>query len=156
MNARMLWVVAGCALLVSACAPRRIPGTQIDETGDTLEIIDVMKQFRKAFEGRDAQSVMTLVSKEFEDDGGTPEAEDDLTYETLKPTMEALFGKIEKVNLDMDVREIDVKDDLAIATYYYTVRYEIPGADDPQQGASVIKQMRFTREDGKWKIAGGI
>ena len=40
-------------VLTSGCAPRRIPGTDLDDTPDNRAIIDVMGKYKKAFEARD-------------------------------------------------------------------------------------------------------
>lgn len=156
MNARLLVVAGIAAAVLVGCTPRRIPGTQILETDDNLEIIEVMKKYRQAVENRDADAIVALASTSFRDEGGTPTPEDDLTYDTLGPALRERFGRLDYVDLDMEVRTIEVMDDVAQAVYYYTLRFTAPGLTDKSQSASDIKKMYFKREDGRWRIVSGI
>ena len=81
MNVRSLLV---CALLVlPACAPRLIPGTDISDTEDARAILGVMENYRAAFEHRDAKAIEQLLSPAFRDDAGTEDPADDLTADNL-------------------------------------------------------------------------
>ncbi len=156
MNARLLLSAALIAALAAACAPRRIPGTDIADTDDTRALLAVVDRYRTAVENRDAEAVSALVAPDFQDDGGTPAADDDLDSRNIREALTQRFARIDDVRLQVDLRSIDVEKDLASAVYYYTLRYSMPGLSDKVQAASELKRMDFRRVDGEWRIVSGI
>ena len=68
------------AVLAVACTPKKIPGTELDDTDDTRAILDVMEKYRLALEQRDAQSIINLAHESFKDDGGSANPDDDYDY----------------------------------------------------------------------------
>jgi len=155
MNVRPLLV---CALLVlSACGPRFIPGTQINDTEDTRAILKVMESYRSAVEARDAKALQALVSPTFRDNAGTDDPLDDLTAANLGQALPALFGRMDAPRVELDVRRVDVRPDgWATVIYYWNASWRAPGLLDKAQRDSELEQMVFQREDGKWLIVSGI
>lgn len=133
-----------------------IPGTQIPDTDDTQAIIALMNEFRVSVEGRDISAITPLIADDFEDKGGTPNPDDDLTRANLEQALQQRFARIDKVKLDFDVRSINIDDEQAEAVYYYTLRYETPGLSDKVQTAADLKKMRFRQVNDEWKIVSGI
>jgi hypothetical protein len=160
MNARApaLLLAAGALLLTPACAPKLIPGSQIEDTDETRAIIALIDSYRNAVEGRDADKLVKLVSSDFRDHGGTSTPEDDLDLNNLEPALRDRFARIDNVRLDVDIRNIEVqrKEDRAHAIFYYTLRFEMPRLADKVQTASELKRMDFRRENGEWRIVSGI
>jgi hypothetical protein len=155
MNVRPLLV---CALLVlAACAPRNIPGTQIPDTEDSRAILNVMEHFRSALEARDAKALQGLVSKSFRDNSGTEDPEDDLTYDNLPQALPALFSRIEAPKVDMDIRQVDVKrNGVATVIYYWNATWRAPALLDKPQRDSELEQMVLQKEGGQWRIVSGF
>lgn len=133
-----------------------IPGTEIEDTDDTQAILALFKQYRIAMEGRDADSVVALTSPDFRDDGGTAETEDDLDRATLQTALQSRFAKINNVRLNLEVRDIHIKEADATAVYYYTLRFETPGLSSKVQSNSDLKKMELKKDDAGWKILSGI
>ncbi|WP_257458684.1 nuclear transport factor 2 family protein [Archangium lipolyticum] len=155
MNARLL---PACALLLLvACAPRNIPGTQIPDTNDTRAILDVMERYRSAIEARDAKAIQQLVSPSFRDNGGTDDPQDDLTYANLPQALPALFSQLESARVDLDIRSVNVRSDgAATVIYYWNVSWRAPGLIEKSQRDSELEQMVFQKEDGQWRIVSGF
>jgi Domain of unknown function (DUF4440) len=155
MNVRLL---PACALLLLvACTPRNIPGTQIPDTNDSRAILDVMERYRSAVEARDAKAIQQLVSKSFRDNGGNEDPADDLTYANLPQALPALFAQLESTRVDLDVRSVNVRNDgVATAVYYWNVSWRAPGLLEKTQRNSELEQMIFTKEDGQWRIVSGL
>src|SRR5262245_40759678 len=110
--------LALCAVfLLAACAPKRIPGTELEDTGDTRAILAVMEKYRAALEARDAKAIQAMVSPKFRDDGGTPDdPSDDLTAANLGPHLQALFQKVQNPKVDFNVRRVEFREeDVALA-----------------------------------------
>ncbi|KFA92407.1 YybH family protein [Archangium violaceum] len=155
MNVRPLLV---CALLVlAACGPRNIPGTQIADTNDSRAILKVMEQYRAALEARDAKALQGLISKSFRDNAGTDDPADDLTYENIPEALPALFSRIDPPRLTMDVRKMDVRSNgVATVIYYWNATWRAPGLLDKPQRDAELEQMVLQKEDGQWRIVAGF
>ncbi|ATB46878.1 nuclear transport factor 2 family protein [Corallococcus macrosporus] len=143
--------------LLAACAPKRIPGTDIVDNSDTRAILAVMEQYRTALEARDAQAIQKLVSPSFQDDGGTPsDPSDDLTAETLVPYLEKVFPRIQGPRIELSIRRIQVGEGVAAAIYYWNASWRMPSLHSRPMKESELEQMVLRKEDGTWKIVTGI
>jgi ketosteroid isomerase-like protein len=154
MLVRIAAVVSLLALW--GCSQRRIPGTDLMDTAETRDILQVIEQYRTAVEGRDAERIAALVSKDFKDEGGTPTPDDDLDRDNLVGKLQARFERLENIKLDIDVRRIDVAGPNARAIYHYTLHYAAPQLTGKTESASSIKEMHLLRQRDGWKIQSGI
>jgi len=154
MNFRFLLIVP--LLLAAACAPRRIPGTEIADTDDSRAVLAIMERYRSALEARDAKAIQALVSEDFKEDGGTESPDDDLTYANLPIHMSNLFQKLDKPKVDISVRRVDIQDDTATAIYYWNASWRMPSLTTRPQSDSELEQMVLKRINGEWKIVSGI
>jgi hypothetical protein len=143
-------------LLLSACAARQIPGTQIADTDDSRAILAIMERYRTALEAKDAKAIQALVSEDFKEDSGTETPDDDLTYANLPDHMNALFQRLDNPKVDISVRRVDVQDDTATAIYYWNASWRLPTLTSRPQSDSELEQMVFKRVNGEWKITSGI
>ncbi|MCY1045234.1 nuclear transport factor 2 family protein [Corallococcus sp. bb12-1] len=151
--------LALCAVfLLAACAPKRIAGTELQDTDDTRAILAVMERYRAALEARDAKAIQALVSPKFRDDGGTEDPEDDLTAANIGPHLEALFTKLKDPKVEINVRRVQFREDeeVAYAIYYWNASWRMPGLNARPQQDSELEQMIFQKVDGDWKIVSGI
>jgi len=151
---RRVWLVA--ALLSSGCAAHRIPGTDIEDNPDTRAILQVLERYRVAVETKDSNTLIGLVSPSFKDNAGTATPDDDLDYGGLQKNLPQRFAKIDDVHLDMNVRKIELKNDIASVIYYYTMSFRMPTLSSKVRTESDIKQMLLRREQGQWKITSGV
>lgn len=148
-------LIAGLCLL-TACAARQIPGTQIQDTSDTRAILQVMERYRSALEARDARAIQSLVSRSFKDDAGTDTPEDDLTYANLPAQLATRLERVTDVKLELNVRKVDIAGKEASAIYYWNASFRMPKLDGRPQSESELEQMLFEKIDGDWKILSGI
>ena len=141
-----------------ACTPKRIPGTEIDDTDDTRAILNVMEKYRSAVEARDAQGIISLVADTFKEDMGTPSPEDDLDYNGLRQKLPSSLNKLDDVKLDVTVRKVEVNRpaNIARAIFTYTTSFKMPGLTAKSQSDSEIKEMWFKHVGNDWKISSGI
>jgi len=155
MNARLL--LACATLLIAACTPRNIPGTQIPDTEDSRAILNVMERYRSAIEARDAKAIQQLVSKSFRDNGGTEDPQDDLTYDNLPQALPGLFSRLDAPRVDLDIRSVNVKKNgAATVIYYWNASFRVPSLLESPQRDSELEQMVLQKEDGEWRIVTGI
>jgi hypothetical protein len=157
MLARSLLLVT--VLAAAACAPRKIPGTELDDNDDTRAILDVMEAYRLAVEHRDAQTIINLAHEGFKDDGGSANPDDDLSYKDLYTKLPERFKHWDDIRLEINVRKVEFTEDHegARATYTFTATFKMPGLTNKAQSESEIKQMIFKRVDARqWKILSGV
>jgi ketosteroid isomerase-like protein len=153
---RTTLVLAAAALLAAACS-RRIPGTDIKDTTDTRAVYALIGEYRAATERRDAPAVLALVSKKYFDDAGTSDPSDDVDYAQLKQRLGDDLAKVTALRLEIEVRQVEIENDRAAAYVRYDEHYRIATrAGEVAKNASDPHRMVFVREEGAWKIAGGL
>jgi hypothetical protein len=152
------WMIPMVALALTACAAKRIPGTDIEDNDDTRAILRVMEQYRTAVESRDAEAVRKLLSTSFKDEGGTTRPEDRMDYNWITERLGRELKKHDELRLDISVRKINFQrdSDTASAIYTWSLNYRMPGLSNKPQNDSDIKEMWFKREKSGWKILSGI
>ena len=152
-------LIALAALSLCACTAKKIPGTDIDDTGETRLILDVMTKYRTAVEARNADEIIKLVDHTFRDDGGSTLPDDDLDYASLHTKLPARFSKLDDVRLDITVRKVEYDEtaENAKVTYTYSMTFRTPQYTQKTQTETDIKQMFFHRAGERdWKIISGI
>ena len=136
------------AVALAGCV-RNIPNTDIPDTIENRALIQVVDDYRKAFDRRDVPGVMALVSPDYFDDAGTTSKEDDVDYAHLPAILTDTFAKTSQVRLELGVTSIEVRGDRATVELFYDVRYrvttprkEIPKRDsDVQRLALLIEDL---------------
>lgn len=153
-----LVAAAAYAFLATGCMPKRIPGTDIDDTDDTRAIIGVMDAYRQAMQGEDADRIIALMDESFQDDAGTGSPNDDLDYKSLPVLLPKRFARVEDLRLEMTVKKITIAEDqkTAQAIYYYTTSFKLPGLANRPQSEAGLKQMSLKKVGENWKMSSGI
>lgn len=148
-----------CALAATAgCAPRHIPGTEIKDTPDARQILDLVGTYKAMLEGRSVDGILKLVSPTFFENSGTPEGADDYDYAGLQQRLTAWAGKTTALRAAIEIKDVFVDGDNAHVRYFFDVSFQIPGPDSTTQWKreTDTKEMVLKRESGTWKIASGI
>jgi ketosteroid isomerase-like protein len=155
MTNRLLLVLA--ALAAAACAPKRIPGTDIEDTRENRAVYAVIDDYVKAMNQRDAVAVLTHVADDYFDDAGTPEPADDLDRGRLEKALAEDLARVEAAKLAVSLRKIEVVGDTAFAEIFYDSYYRVqtPGGAVPRRDSDVHR-IRLKKVDGVWKIVAGL
>ena len=156
VNLRALLLIGVAAGGVMACGPHRIAGTNIIDNSETRAILDVIERYRVAMEQRNADLIIQLTAPNFRDSAGTTTHEDDMDAQTLPEKLPARLAKLDDVHLELQIRKIEAKGDVADVVYNYTVNFRMPSFGNKPQSEIGIKQMSLERLRGKWKIVSGI
>jgi ketosteroid isomerase-like protein len=143
-----LFLLAG-----AGCGPHRIPGTDLEDTGDTRAIIDTISKYNSALEARDANAILALVDPEFRDNAGTLTPEDDIDIQRLHTVLPQRLAKLQDVAVRIEIKTIDVKGDQAQAVYTWVSQFKLNGKPRTE---SDIKRMELRRRADGWKIVSGI
>ena len=138
---------------VAGCGPHRIPGTDLEDTGDTRAIIDVMTKYNQALEARDANAILALVDPDFRDNGGTLTPEDDIDLQRLQTVLPKRLAKLQDVAVRIEIKKIEVNEDRASAVYTWVSSFKLNGKPMTE---SDIKRMEFKRRPEGWKILSGV
>jgi ketosteroid isomerase-like protein len=150
-------LAALAALIAIAGCARKIPNTDILDTADSRAVIEVIDQYRKAFDRRDAVSILALVSPSYFDDAGTADPGDDLDRGQLQRILPDALQRLAAVKLELAVSKIAVDGDVALADVFYDTRYRVltERAEVPKRDSDVHR-MKLRRENGAWKIVSGL
>ncbi len=149
-------VMAVLLLGAGACA-KKIPGTEISETEDSKAIYDVLVAYQKAAQKLDADAVMKLVDKEYFETGGTEAPEDDYGYKELDTHLHDDFARIKIYRIDLQLKDIIVKEDKGQVIYRYRSRAQVHfPAGDQWITENDINRMNLIKRDGKWLITSGL
>lgn len=153
-------------LSASACAPRLIPGTLIEDTTEARQLIDVMAAYTAALEARDTEKILALTSPDFFETSGTVEGDDDFDRQGLELKLKEWFSHFRAVRSRVEVRKITFETNpegkviRAQVAYFYDISFQVPEGNGSDklvwQTESDTKEMAFRLEDGLWKILHGI
>ncbi len=153
MRSRLLPLLA----LLAACAPSRIPGTEVPDSKENRAVYEVIRQYGEALRKRDAGAILLLVAPDYYDASGTPDPGDDVTRDILERHLASDLSKVEAVALDMGVKRIDVNGDEARAEVFYDAAYRVVTATGPvAKRPSDLNLMRFRKLGGAWKVTAGL
>lgn len=141
----------------AACSPKRIPGTEIEDTRENRAVYAVIEDYVTAMNKRDAAGVLTQVAPDYFDNAGTPEPVDDLDRERLEQAIVADLARVEAAKLSVTFRKIEVQDDTAFAEIFYDNYYRVqtPAGAMPRRDTDVHR-IRLKKVGGLWKIVGGL
>jgi len=135
------------------CGPHHIPGTNLEDTGDTRAIIETIARFNSSLEARDANGILALVDPSFRDNAGTLAPEDDIDIQKLRTVMPQRLAKLQDVAVRIEIKTIDVKGDRAFVVYTWVSQFKLAGKTLTE---SDIKRMELKRGADGWKILSGI
>lgn len=145
------------AVAVAACSPRRIPGTEIRATDDTMAIYDVVRAYGAAMTKEDVKGVLALVAPDYFDTAGTPDPADDVNAGALENALASDFAKIDDLRLELTVRDIRVEGDRAFAEVFYDAWYRVQTQQGPvPRHDSDLHRIAFRKVEKSWKIVSGL
>jgi ketosteroid isomerase-like protein len=145
------------ALAGVACSPKRLPGTDIRDTQDTRAIYDVVQEYVRAMNARDAAAVLAQVAPDYFDDAGTPEPGDDLDRARLEKAIGEDLARIESTKLSLTLRKIETQGDAGFAEVFYDSYYRVQTPSGPvARRDSDVHRIRLKRVEGAWRISGGL
>ena len=145
--------------LILGCTAKRIPGLDIEleDTPDHRALIQLVEAYRAAYENKNIDGLVALASQRFYEDSGSPETDDDYNYDGLAAHFTGHFQKIKKVQLQLDLKRVEVAGDQAIVDYRYVTRYlmGLPSGEK-WQVTDEINRLELVREGDTWKVLSGF
>jgi ketosteroid isomerase-like protein len=154
---RLVFAAAAIALAASACAHSKIRGTQIDDTPENREVLEVISSYQNAMQGLDADAVLALISPSFYEDNGNTDKSDDYDIEGLRSTLTADFARTKKIQLELRIDEVVVEESKAFAYVQYTYRAQSEYPTGLKWKTDTDRtRFELERRDDKWLIVRGL
>lgn len=117
----VLGVVATLGLgTTHGCATARIPNTDVADTAENHELVDVAERYRRAVEQRDVRALLAMASPSYFEDSGTPAGDDDYGIDGLRRLLATWADSVREVRYECRYRRIDVSEDRRHATVDFT------------------------------------
>lgn len=145
------------AAVVAGCSHATIRDTNIADTPDNRDVLEVLSRYKSAVEQRDVDGVLALVATTYFDAGDAARAKGARDYAQLKTQLPREFEKMRSLQLDVTVKDVTVDGDNAHVDYFYVLRYDLilPNGDK-WYSSNDDARIRLVRLDGGWKIAAGL
>ena len=101
----LLLVTAG---LLVGCASQvaYINGTTVEDNERNRNIIKTIEQYRVAVEKKDIATLVSLASKNYWDDSGTPTGSDDFGYDGLREILQNRFKRADAIRYTMKYMKV--------------------------------------------------
>tara|TARA_Y100001954_G_scaffold153140_1_gene162927 strand:- start:142 stop:795 length:654 start_codon:yes stop_codon:yes gene_type:complete len=109
-------------LMAVGCKPDLLPSTNLKDSGENRALVDFMLKYKGAIENRDADALMTLVSKDYFEDNGNMLQEDDYGYDGLREKLVSRFEHIKSSRLDLFIQNAQEIDEKVYVDYRYQLR----------------------------------
>jgi len=151
-------IVFGLWCFLGACAARLIPGTLVVDTPMNRSVVNVVMAYKNALEAKDQQAILSLCSMRYFEDKGNADPNDDYGYSTLKDVeLPKFFANIKEVQLELEIKEVTVKQDRATADFRFFYKMNMALASGEKWGADAeINRIELALEEGVWKIISGL
>ncbi len=134
-----------------------IAGTKIPDTKDNREIIKAIEKYRLAVEAKDAATILSLASKNYWEDGGTPIGSDDYGYDGLRAVLAERFQKAESVRYSLKYGALSRKSRTVSVDVFIDASYSVAGPQGSER-RDMREQNRLMLEwDGqRWLFVSGM
>jgi hypothetical protein len=152
-------VVGVLVLCTAACGPGYLDaGKRIPATDENREVYAVVKAYHTAVEGKDVETLRKLVSHNYHENGGTTDdPSDDYGYDKLLPRLELLSKHFKRVQMKIRLIDLQVGGQEANVDIEYVGRALLSeGNQEAYSSRDDFARMRLAREDGHWRIVGGL
>lgn len=147
-------------LAAGACAHSKIPKTNIDDTPENRQLIDVVGAYTKALENRDADAVLALVSPRYYEDNGNTDKADDYDYNGLRTELAKDFARTKKIQVDIKVEEVayepkEEKKAYVFLSYTYRAQSEFPVGTKWKTNTD-RSRLTLEKDGDRWLITAGL
>jgi hypothetical protein len=128
------------APLISSCVTGTIPNTDVPDTHENREVIDVAEHYRRAVEQRDVRALLSLAAPNYFEDGGTPQGDDDYGYDGLRRLLSVWNDEVREVRYEMRYRRVTFEHEgnRALVDFTYTGSFTLRRPPLQVGGTTVI------------------
>lgn len=130
-----------------------IPNTDVPDTPANRAVIDFCERYRTALEARDTNTLLSLASPRYHEDGGTPDPSDDIDHAGLEAYLKGMFGKVERIRLDLRYREIRDEGARIVVSVIQSSTFEIDGK---YRRSVSDNELVLERDGSSYRISSGM
>ncbi len=166
----LLGLALSCVLAsgVVGCAEHYIPNTDVEDTDENRGVIEFCERYRKAVERKDAAALLKLVSPDYYEDGGNPDASDDMDYAQFKKFLTGesadedgelpSFQDATSIRHEIRYRRVVREKERVFVDYTFSASFRIPTSHGDQWKRKVDDNRLELVEDkdGEYRIIGGM
>jgi hypothetical protein len=123
-------LLTGALLALTACSNKVIPNTDVEDTPEARDVVGFVEKYRTAVIARDVPRLLSLASKDYYDDMGTPQGDDDVDLDGLSERLKTTFGpELLSVHYDIRYRDVHFLPTKVLVDYTYIGRFRINGSE---------------------------
>ena len=94
---------------VTSCKPAMLPGTNVEDTEENRKVIEFLGKYRSAVVEKSPDAIVGLCAKDYFEDNGTVDQNDDYGIQKLHDKLAADFSKTKEIHLELIVQQIERK-----------------------------------------------
>jgi hypothetical protein len=150
----------------AGCAATYIPNTDVMDTPDNRDIIAFCEVYRRAVERRDANAMLKMTSTEYYEDGGNPDASDDMDYVEFKAWITGenfdqtglSFQDATAIRHEIRYRRIVYDDTRIYVDYTFSASFKVPTPNGDQWKRKVDdNRLELVKDEhGEFKVIAGM
>lgn len=136
---------------------RYIAGTQIPDTEVNRQILATLEKYRLAVERKDTPTLLSLASRNYWEDGGTPTGSDDYGYEGLREVLATRFQRAENIRYSMRYMNIERRGNRAFVEVLIDASYSFMTERGPTRlDKRDQNQLVLENQEGRWLFVSGM
>ncbi len=140
-----------------ACSHATLPGTNIPDSPENRDVLEVFSHYRDALEARDPTAILAMAAPSYYDAGDPSHAVGPTDYASLQKKLQTDFAKVTGLKLEATIKDIQVKGEEAHLDYFQVLRYAVAiPSGERWKSESDDARMKFVKVAGQWKIASGL
>ena len=170
---KTLFIVAALAITLSGCGASMLEpsdfaqpsyfsideASQIPDEDPHVEILRTVQKYRDAMAQKDVATLRSMISKEYYENASTT---DDLTDDYGNERLDEIFNdylvqSVKDIRFIIQIKQLTHEGMEYYVDYQYiwNFRYEVAG-QSYWQSKNDTNRMTLVKEDGAWKIRGGL
>jgi hypothetical protein len=134
-------------------SPPEDEGNSANDEVEGRAAVEFCERYRLALEARDAKALLQLASPRYLDDSGTPDPNDDVSYEVLATYLDRMFNGIERVAYAIRYREVRFEKDHIVVEVTYSATFTMNGQD---RKSVADAQLILERHEGSFRFLSGM
>lgn len=151
----MSFAVAGA---VGCAHDTTLAGTTVLDTPENRAILETVETYRSRLVERNVDGLLLLASKNYFEDSGSPQADDDYGYEGLRDILHNRLGRLKSMRYQIRYKAVKINGKKARVEVLIDGSFELT-AEVGDQYRRVSDFHEFVMEDtggGKWKFVSGM
>lgn len=145
---------------LAACGSPLIRNTTIPDNQDTRAVLQVLSQYKNAFEALDASAVTALVAETYFDKGDASKNAAPRDLAALQKNLPEDYKRIKTIKLDFTVKDLRIDSDQAEIDYFvvmhYLLQFDATPLRFPWKDEQDDARLVLVRVGGAWKIQSGL